>query len=233
MAKKKRQPVDYYKRYQSEYRKSHRIMGELSKAGYSIDSEYYQDVLSTLNMDYKKAYQTIEQLNKRSKILENAFKIDPETGERIPLIQEQFERLTSVPRSFEYDNPLLAQIDAPRYAEIAVQNFRMELQIYDALIVNVGGATGKSKVSSWFENLLEQYGTTQVGKMLMDASEHGIQLTFEVMYSADSATNFINEMMTFLDTSYNQLDEDIARGIYTEINDGERLAEDEDGNPIL
>ena len=182
----------------------------------------------------------MEELSKRIDIMQHTYKVDMETGERISIIEANYDRLTSLPRGYDYDNPITYQQDVPRFAEIAVANFRNELSIYDSLIANKGGASGFSEVTNWFNNLLQTYGTERVGKMLMDASEHGIELNFAVMYDNTSATNFITEMMSFLQTysdyspneQVSQLDEDIMRAVYGEINDGERLAEDEDGNPI-
>ena len=240
MAKKKAPKQSYEKLYEKKYKETQRIIHNLSKAGYSFDVEWYQDLISTKLMGAKEAYGRMEELSKRIDIMKHTYKVDMETGERISIIDEQYDRATSLPRGYEYDNPLAYQQDAPRFAEIAVANFKNELAIYDSLIANKGGASGFSQVTNWFNNLVDTYGTEKVGKMLMDASDHGIELNFAVMYDNTSATNFIAEMMTFMQTysdfgdneSYSQLDEDIMRAVYGEINDGERLMEDEDGNPI-
>lgn len=240
MAKKKASKQSYEKLYEKKYKETQRIINNLSKAGYSFDVEWYQDLISTKLMGAKEAYGRMEELSKRIDIMKHTYKVDMETGERISIIDEQYDRATSLPRGYEYDNPLAYQQDAPRFAEIAVVNFKNELAIYDSLIANKGGASGFSQVTNWFNNLVDTYGTEKVGKMLMDASDHGIELNFAVMYDNTSATNFIAEMMTFMQTyselgnseSYSQLDEDIMRAVYGEINDGERLMEDEDGNPI-
>ena len=240
MARKKAPKQSYEKLYEKKYKETQRIIHNLSKAGYSFDVEWYQDLISTKLMGAKEAYGRMEELSKRIDIMKHTYKVDVETGERISIIDEQYDRATSLPRGYEYDNPLAYQQDAPRFAEIAVANFKNELAIYDSLIANKGGASGFSQVTNWFNNLVDSYGTEKVGKMLMDASDHGIELNFAVMYDNTSATNFIAEMMTFMQTysdfgdneSYSQLDEDIMRAVYGEINDGERLMEDEDGNPI-
>ena len=241
MAKHKRDTKSYYKMYQSTYREIRNIMSQVNKAGYSIDANYYQDILATNTMDYKKGFQALKQLSNRGRILENVYRVDTETGERVPITRDIYDRVTSIPKSFEYPNPIEYNLDAPRYAEIAVANFKNELAIYDSLIANKGGASGFSEVTNWFNSLLREYGTEKVGRMLMEASEHGVELNFAVMYDNTSATNFITEMMTFLQTysnlspneEFSQLDEDIMKSVYGEITDGERLMEDEDGNPII
>lgn len=232
MSRKKGKKVNYYNLYRSKFAEGKRLINKLSKAGYAIDTEYYQDILSTKEMSYKEGYQSLKELLKRTEIMSKVYKHDEQTGATINITNELFNRILEVPRSYEFDNAEQYQKGAPYYAEIAVRNFKFELQTYDSLIVNKTSADGESKVTQWFNNLLEQYGVTKVGKMLMDASEHGIQLGFEVMYDSTSATNFINEMMSFLDTSEMVSEEDIKE-IQSEINDGERIMEDEDGTPIL
>ena len=240
MAKKKAPKMSYEKLYERKYKETQKVIHQLSKAGYSFDTEWYQDIIATKLMGAKEAYGRMEELSKRIDIMQHTYKVDMETGERISIIEANYDRLTSLPRGYDYDNPIAYQQDVPRFAEIAVANFRNELAIYDSLIANKGGASGFSEVTNWFNNLLQNYGTEKVGKMLMDASEHGVELNFAVMYDNTSATNFITEMMSFLQTysdyspneQVSQLDEDIMRAVYGEINDGERLAEDEDGNPI-
>lgn len=231
---KRRPKSDYKTLYEGKYQEVQRVLRNLAKGGYSVDTEYYQQVLSTLSMDAQQGFNALNELSKRDIIMKNMYKIDVETGERVSMILETWERLMAVPKSYEYTNPLEYAIDAPRYAKIVISNFKMELQTYSALIANKTSADGLSNVETWFNNLISTYGEQAVGKMLMDASEHGIQLSFEVMYDSTSATNFINEMMTFLgDEGYSQNDLDVLKAIQEEMTDGERLAEDEDGNPII
>lgn len=231
----KRKPKSDYKTlFENKFNEVQRVLGNLTKGGYSIDVEYYQNILSTFGMDAHQGFNTLNQLSKRETIMQNMYKIDVETGERVSMVGEIWDRLMAVPKSYEYTNPLEYAIDAPQYAKIAIANFKMELQTYSALIANKSSADGLSNVETWFNNLLSTYGEQAVGKMLMDASEHGIQLSFEVMYDSTSATNFINEMMNFLDEQgYSQNDLDVLKAIQEEMTDGERLAEDEDGNPII
>ena len=232
MGRKKGVKLNYYNLYRKKFSEGKRLINKLSKAGYTIDVEYYQDILATQNTDYKQGYQTLKELLKRTEVMSKAYKIDEQTGLPINITNEVFDRITEVPRSYEFDSTEQYQSGAPYYAEIAVRNFKFELQVYESLIVNKTSADGESKVTEWFNNLLDTYGVTKVGKMLMDASEHGIQLGFEVMYDSTSATNFINEMMSFLDTSDMVSDENL-KDIQTEINDSERIMEDEDGTPII
>lgn len=233
MAKRKAKR-DYADLFQSKYDETQRVIRTLMKDKYSVDSEYYQDVLSTMGMNPREGYERLKELSKRERIMANMYTVDEQTGERISMISETYDRIMSVPRSFEYTNPAEYAIDAPHYAKIAIANFKMELQTYSALIANKTSADGLSNVETWFNNLLSTYGELQVGKMLMDASEHGIELSFVIMYDQTSATNFINEMMNFLDSEgYSQNDLDVLKGIQEEITDGERIMEDEDGYPII
>ena len=185
-------------------------------------------------MNPKQGFECLKQLSSRGTIMANMYTIDTETGERVSMISETWDRLMAVPRSFEYANPIEYAIDAPHYAKIAIANFKMELQLYSAMIANKISADGLTNVETWFNNLISTYGETRVGKMLMDAAEHGIDLSFAIMYDQTSATNFINEMMNFIsDEGYSQNDLDVLKGIQEEMTDGERIMEDEDGNPII
>lgn len=247
MAKKKgtrggtRAPkMSYEQLYENKYNETQKVIHQLAKAGYSFDIDWYQEIIATKLMGAKEAYGRMEELSKRIDIMKHTYKVNMETGERVSIIQENYDRITSLPNAREREFPLAFKSDAPRFAEIAVANFKNELAIYDSLIANKGGASGFSEVTNWFNDLLENYGTEKVGQMLMEASEHGVELNFAVMYDNTSATNFITQMMSFMQTynefgdneTYSQLDEDIMRAVYGEINDGERLMEDEDGNPI-
>ena len=239
MAKKKRSP-NYYNLYRKKYSEAKRLINQISKIpGASIDSEYYQDVLLTQTMDYKEGYFELKKLMHRDLVLSKSYIKSPD-GELTTINSDLFDRLMSVPRSYEYDSQVEYNASAPAFAEIAVRNFEYELSLYESLIVNKQNAQGKTKLRSWFDDLVNDYGVTNVGVMLMNASEHGIQLSFEVMYDETSATNFITEMMSFMQgKSKSEEDEEIARiareiskSVFSEINDGERLMEDEDGNPI-
>ena len=231
---KRRAKRDYSDLFESKYKETQRVVRNLAKGGYSIDADYYQDLLSTMEMDPKQGFERLKELSKRETIMANMYTVDTETGERVSMISETWDRLMAVPRSFEYGNPNEYAIDAPHYAKIAIANFKMELQTYSALIANKTSADGLSNVETWFNNLISTYGETRVGKMLMDASEHGIELSFVIMYDQTSATNFINEMMNFLgDEGYSQNDLDVLKGIQEEMTDGERIMEDEDGYPII
>lgn len=239
MARKRSKP-NYYNKYRKKYAEAKKIINQMSKIpGVSIDSEYYQDVLMTQAMDYKEGYFKLLELTKRDLVLSKTYVKSPD-GELTTLTSDLFDRLMSVPKSFEYDTQVEYNASAPAFAEIAVRNFEYELSLYESLIVNKQNAQGKSHLRSWFDGLLSEYGVESVGVMLMNASEHGIQLSFEVMYDETSATNFITEMMTFLQgKSKTEEDEELARiareitkSVFGEINDGERLMEDEDGNPI-
>lgn len=231
---KRRVKRNYTELYEEKYKEVRKVIGQVTKAGYKADREFLQQVRATRMMPIKEAYRTIKDLSVRVDMQARFYKIDEETGERISLTSELFDRLMEVPRGYEYGDEVEYNANAPRYAEIAVANFKMELQTYSALIANKTSADGMSSVEKWFYGLLDQYGTEAVGLMLMQASEHGIQLSFEVMYDSTSATNFINSMMDFLDTSgQTDIQADTLKDIQSEINDGERLMEDENGNPII
>lgn len=232
MSRKKGVKINYYNLYRKKFTEGKKLINKLNKAGYSIDTQYFQDFLATKELGWRKGYQALKEMLKRTEVMSKAYKVDMQTGEVINITNEMFERIMEVPRSYENSPINMSQENVPHYAEIAVRNFKFELQTYESLIVNKNSADGESKVAEWFNNLLEQYGTERVGKMLMEASEHGIQLGFEVMYDSTSATNFINEMMNFLDTS-DMVSQETLQEIQTEINDGERLMEDIDGTPII
>lgn len=239
MAKRRSRP-NYYNKYRKKYSEAKKLLNQISKIpGAIIDSEFYQDVLLTQAMDYKEGYHQLQKLMRRDIVLSKTY-IKSDDGTLTTLNSDLFDRLMSVPRSYEFDSEVEYNATAPAYAEIAVRNFQYELGLYESLIVNKSSAQGTSKLREWFDEILETHGVKAVGTMLMQASEHGIQLSFEVMYDETSATNFINEMLKFLqENKQTKEDEEIARlakeitkSVFGEINDGERLAEDEDGNPI-
>lgn len=178
---------EYLKAYQDI---TNKVQG-LSKMGFNVDEEWLKQIDFNKNITQKNK-QAIQGMNYQS-ILEHTYTVDRETGEQISYNQLRSNLLS----------------DMMEESSIAIENFRVELQTFDALVSNKDGAIGRPMLESWLDTLIDEYGEDVVADMLAKGRERGILLQVEMYYDAKMAHKYMYDMMNYLQTEGYANEDDI------------------------
>jgi len=223
----------YDRRFDEEYTQAKMRINQQEKLGIFATQEYRDKLRDTLAIsDYRKRFRYAKSLNDIRKIQENSFIIDTETGEQVMFDEAKLKGyFPSVPKEVQWISNDDKVNVAFNYADITIQTFEFNLQLYDATIANRSAAQGGTLIMNWWQQAKDTYTKEELAYAIASANSIGLELGYEIMYDETLATNFINQLTEFLSNSKENLSV-LVQALQTEMNDNIRLAEDEDGNVI-
>lgn len=221
----------YNKRFYEEYSSAKLRINQLEKRGIYINKQYKDDLQDLLkSTDYKKRFQDVKWFANSNNLMSNAYTIDENGVAHVAEISNfetnQFLNDVSV-SGFNRDERME---NAVRYADIVVQNFEFELNLYDSMISNRSAANGMSAVINWWNEVKNSHSKEELAYAIQSAGTRGLHVGYQLLYDESYATAFINALTEFLGES-----EDVkvvVQALQTEVNDNIPLEEDEDGNII-
>lgn len=198
MAKKKLTPLQ--REYNKQVSRINRAVKQLETQGFAFSDEPYTPPKRAT----KKNIEKLKSITVRT-LKQKAQYIDIDTGEVISTAREEARRRRSEASKKAWERRRQAdaeyiktitetQVEPERYPyfeEIVISNFKLEAEQFPEI--------AGPMIVNWVNSLIAQYGKEPVANMLQEGRENGLVIDYQIAYRKDLLTNFIAEMLDYLE----------------------------------
>lgn len=153
------------------------IRREYRKTGVELDKSLIPEMPKRVT---QKALRDIKSIKPKDLRRQSQY-VDYETGEIIDYetAKNMWQNQQQVATPYELD-----------FSQTVIDSFYDSISKYNADF--------QSRIKAWISGLINQYGKEAVAQMLMDGAEAGILVTNKIAYSDTACSEFMSEMMEFL-----------------------------------
>lgn len=153
------------------------IRREYRKTGVELDSSLIPEMPKRVT---QKALRDIKSIKPKDLRRESQY-VDYETGEIIDheTAKNKWQNQQQIATPYELD-----------FSQTVIDSFYDSISKYNTDF--------QSRIKTWVSGLINQHGKEAVAQMLMDGAEAGILVTNKIAYSDTACTEFMSEMMEYL-----------------------------------
>lgn len=197
MAKKKLTPIQ--SEYQKQVKRINKAIKRLEKQGFYLE----QSPLPETKKPTRKQIEKLKKITGRTLKPQTKY-VDTSTGEITSALEESKRRRSEASKRAwqrrkaqdeQYYHTVAETQQSfeqyPFFEDIIISNFKLEAEQFPEI--------AGPMIVAWINSLIAQYGKEPVANMIQEGRENGLIVDYQIAYRKDLLTNFIGEMLDYLE----------------------------------